>query len=58
MARDLGVNDRTVRRWAAGDDAPKPGVYDDLARLVRERISALKAISPIISRCRNASPAR
>lgn len=48
LARDLGVNDRTVRRWAAGDDAPRPGVYDDLARLVRERIAQLKEVAPAL----------
>ncbi len=36
LARDLGVSDRTVRRWVAGDDPP-PGVYIDLLRLVVER---------------------
>jgi len=41
MARDLGVSDRTVRRWVAGADDPKPGVYLDCLRLVTERAALL-----------------
>jgi hypothetical protein len=41
MARDLGVSDRTVRRWAAGTECPRPGVYEDLLRLCLERAAQL-----------------
>ena len=41
MARALGVNDRTVRRWVSGADEPRPGVYTDLHRLVLERAAEL-----------------
>lgn len=37
MSRALDVSDRTVRRWAAGDDQPRPGVYVDLMRIAYER---------------------
>lgn len=41
LARALDVSDRTVRRWVAGSDEPRPGVYVDLLRLVVERASDL-----------------
>jgi transcriptional regulator with XRE-family HTH domain len=34
IARDLGVSDRTIRRWASGEDIPRPGVWRDLLALV------------------------
>ena len=34
LARELGVADRTVRRWVSGEDMPKPGVFADLAAIV------------------------
>jgi transcriptional regulator with XRE-family HTH domain len=36
LARALGVTDRTVRRWAAGQAQPSRGVYADLASLVEQ----------------------
>lgn len=44
LARDLGVSDRTMRRWVAGGDNPKPGVYVDLHRLVVERQALLDRV--------------
>ena len=44
LARDLGVSDRTMRRWLAGDTNPPEGILADLKRLARERIEALKSI--------------
>lgn len=44
VARALDVSDRTVRRWVAGDDAPRPGVYVDLLRLVVERQADLELV--------------
>lgn len=45
LSRDLGVSDRTVRRWVAGtDDLPK-GVYTDLHRLVTERVAQLDELA-------------
>lgn len=45
LARDLGVSDRTVRRWVAGAYDPPAGVYVDLLRLTQERASALDALA-------------
>ncbi len=45
LARDLGVTDRTVRRWHAGTtDMPK-GVYVDLLRLTQERGATLDGLA-------------
>lgn len=45
LARDLGVADRTVRRWAAGATQVPTGVYVDLLRLVTERAETLDALA-------------
>jgi len=37
LARDLGVSDRTVRRWAAGSFAVPAGVWGLIHNLLRER---------------------
>ncbi|MFG0229449.1 hypothetical protein [Achromobacter sp. 413638] len=37
LARALGVGDRRVREWAAGDRKPAPGVWADIAALLRQR---------------------
>jgi transposase-like protein len=41
LARDLGVADRTVRRWVAGATPVPPGVFADLLRMVVERQATL-----------------
>ena len=41
LARALGVSDRTIRRWAAGQ-APPESVWRDIARLARDRVSELQ----------------
>ena len=46
MARDLGVTDRTVRRWVADSSAVPPGVYVDLLRITQERAAMLDALAP------------
>ncbi|HEY8343330.1 MAG TPA: hypothetical protein VIK75_10130 [Calditerricola sp.] len=46
LSRDLGISDRTMRRWAAGvDDVPR-GVYTDLHRIVLERAAELQDLIP------------
>lgn len=45
IARDLGVSDRTVRRWVAGSEPPV-GVWLDLLRLTQERAAQLDALAP------------
>lgn len=46
LSRALAVNDRTVRRWAAGTHAPSPRVWADIARLAFERRAALSRLLP------------
>lgn len=53
LARDLGVADRTVRRWVAGTSDVPAGLYVDLLRLTQERAAALDALAP---RLRQAAP--
>lgn len=45
LARDLGVADRTVRRWVAGTTPMPSGVYVDLLRMTQERAAALDALA-------------
>lgn len=44
LARDLGVADRTVRAWVAGERRPAVGVWADLARIMHERRERLSAL--------------
>lgn len=37
LARALGVGDRRVREWVAGDRRPSAGVWADIAVLLRQR---------------------
>ena len=46
LARDLGVSDRTVRRWVAGPSDVPAGVYIDLLRLTQERAASLDSLAP------------
>lgn len=46
MARDVGVSDRTVRRWVAGTSEVPAGLYMDLLRLTQERAAVLDALGP------------
>lgn len=45
LARDLGVSDRTVRRWVAGTTELPQGVYVDLLRLTQERAQVLEDLA-------------
>lgn len=44
LARDLGVSDRTVRRWVAGTSDVPAGLYVDLVRLTQERAALLDSL--------------
>lgn len=44
LARDLGVGDRRVREWVAGDRRIPPGVWADIAALLRDRRDAIDTI--------------
>lgn len=50
LAAELGVSDRTVRRWVAGVDQPRPGVWGDLRRLVVKRGERLAALAAELER--------
>lgn len=41
LSRALGVNDRTLRRWAAGQVEIPPTVAGELAKLCAERAEGL-----------------
>ena len=45
LARDLGVADRTIRRWVAGTHDVPAGLYVDLLMLTQERARALDALA-------------
>lgn len=45
VARDLGVSNRTVRRWVAGTSEVPPGLYLDLLRLTQERAALLDSLA-------------
>jgi transposase-like protein len=44
LARDVGVADRTVRRWVAGTSEVPAGLYVDLLRLTQERAALLDSL--------------
>lgn len=39
LAEALGVSDRTMRRWAAGDTPVPRGVLNDIERVARQRVA-------------------
>lgn len=45
LAAALGVADRTVRRWLAGDDIPRAGVRSDLLALLEARQELLRHVA-------------
>jgi hypothetical protein len=44
LADYLDVNDRTIRRWLASHDAPRLGVWQDLERLLSERMALQRGL--------------
>lgn len=44
LAEAVGVSDRTVRRWIAGERIP-PGVFVDLMRIALERSAYLDSLA-------------
>ena len=45
LAAAINVNERTVRRWLAGDGTPGPGVWADLEALCMLRRKALHELA-------------
>jgi hypothetical protein len=56
LARELGVADRTVRRWVSGKDMPKPGVFADLAAIVAEHGAELATLHAALRKMINSPP--
>jgi hypothetical protein len=48
LGTELGMNRRTVQRWLAGQDEPRRGVWDDLERILSERIKAQQVLCDAI----------
>ncbi len=44
LARDLGVTDRTVRRWAAADYPIPHGIWYELKQILKQRRFAIAAV--------------
>lgn len=41
LARVLGINIRTIRRWTSGEDTPRPRVWADIKGLAQHRRNQL-----------------
>lgn len=50
LARALGVNIRTIRRWTSGEDIPRAGVWQDILELAASRRAEIAALIAQIRR--------
>jgi len=50
LSSDLDVDDRTMRRWVAGDNAIPIGVTAELLRLLTERAADIDDLIPRLKR--------
>jgi hypothetical protein len=50
LSQNLDVDDRTIRRWVAGDSPVPPGVFVDLHRLLLERAAEIDDLLPLLLR--------
>ncbi len=50
IARDLGVADRTIRRWLDGSSSVPDGVYFDLLGLCQDRAANLARLIDVLPR--------
>jgi hypothetical protein len=50
MVSALGVGDRPLRRWAAGEVEPPPGVWRELLATIEERQQQLTAVRNELTR--------
>lgn len=48
LARELGIDDRTMRRWVAGESRIPDGVNVDLLRLLTERAADIDDLIPLV----------
>ena len=55
MAIALGVNDRTVRRWASGAQVPQPGIWAELIPIIRRRrVELSELLKMVVQHARSA----
>lgn len=52
LAEDLGVNERTMRRWLAGDSAIPARVWDDLINIAIGRAREIADLVPKIDQAK------
>ena len=58
MAHALGLGDpSTVRKWSRGAQSPRPGVWADLAVLLRNRAGAVDVAADLVRQRRTGAPA-
>jgi hypothetical protein len=50
MAAALGVGDRPLRRWAAGEVEPPPGIWSELLAAIEARQSELARVRDELAR--------
>jgi hypothetical protein len=55
LAEALKVNDRTVRRWIAGDREPGADTVDDLLRIARTRAGEISKAVALLERAKKIS---
>ncbi len=53
LAEDLGVNERTMRRWLAGESAIPPRVWDDLVNIAIGRAREIADLVPKIDQAKS-----
>ena len=49
LAIDIGVSDRTVRRWVSGEDVPRLGVLLNLRDIMTRRREQLQELDRVIA---------
>ena len=52
LAEDLGVNERTMRRWLAGENAIPARVWDDLINIAIGRAREIADLVPKIDQAK------
>ena len=53
LAEDLGVNERTMRRWLAGESAIPARVWEDLINIAIGRAREIADLVPKIDRAKS-----
>ncbi|HVA13802.1 MAG TPA: hypothetical protein VNF99_11170 [Stellaceae bacterium] len=53
LAEDLGINERTLRRWIAGESAIPEPVWDELINIAIGRARAIADLVPKIDQAKS-----